>query len=172
MGSREAGSTKIPRKEKTIYSVGTGTKTAEELLALLRHYGIEQAVDVRSYPVSRFDQFRRENLEPFLAASGIDYTWMGSLLGGYRKGGYETHMLTDDFAQGIQELEDLAVQAPTAFFCAETVPWKCHRRFIGRVLRERGWKVVHIITEKNTWSPREEDAEPKLFEPADPEEHR
>jgi len=28
--------------------------------------------------------------------------------------------------------------------------------------------VVHIITEKNVWKPREEDAEPQLFEPAPP----
>ncbi len=150
---------------KIIYSAGTGTKTAEEFLALLRHYGIEQAVDVRSYPVSRFDQFRRENLEPFLEAGGISYAWMGPLLGGYRKGGYEDHMETDDFARGLRELEALAAQVPTVFFCAETVPWKCHRRFIGRALHERGWHVAHIITEKNVWKPREEDAEPQLFEP-------
>jgi len=153
---------------KTIYSVGTGTKTADEFLALLRHYGIEQAVDVRSYPVSRFDQFRRESLEPFLVAGGINYTWMGPQLGGYRKGGYEAHMQTSEFAQGLQELEALAAQAPTVFLCAETVPWKCHRRFIGHALQKRGWKVVHIITEKNVWKPREEDAEPQMFEPAPP----
>ncbi len=152
---------------KTVFSAGTGTRTAAEFLSLLQHYGIEQAVDVRSYPVSRFDHFRRENLEPFLIAAGISYTWMGPLLGGYRKGGYEAHMQTEDFARGIRELEALAALAPTLFFCAETVPWKCHRRYIGRALRERGWKVVHIITEKNVWNPREEDAEPHLFEPSD-----
>lgn len=150
-------------QSKTIFSVGTGTRTAEEFLELLRHYGIVQAVDVRSYPVSRFDHFRRENLEPFLNDAGIAYTWMGPLLGGYRKGGYEAHMQTEDFRQGIRELEHLASRAPTVFFCAETVPWKCHRRYIGRVLQSQGWRVVHIITEKNVWHPREEDAEPHLF---------
>jgi len=121
---------------KTIYSVGTGTNTADEFLSLLRHYGIEQAVDVRSYPASRFDRFRRENLEPFLVAAGISYTWMGPQLGGYRKGGYEAHMQSDDFKRGLEELEALSAQTPTVFFCAETVPWKCHRRFIGQALHE------------------------------------
>ncbi len=160
-----------PEDHRTIYSAGTGTKAAEEFLALLRHYGIEQAADVRSYPVSRFAQFRRENLEPFLNRNGIEYTWMGSRLGGYRKRGYEAHMRTPAFAKGIEELEELASRAPTVFFCAETVPWKCHRRFIGRALQERGWKVVHVITEKDVWKPRAEDSEPALFE-AEPEHSR
>ncbi len=142
-----------PRK---IFTVGTGTRTAEEFVALLHHYGVEQAVDVRSYPVSRFPHFRREELEPFLEASGIHYLWMGPLLGGYRKGGYESYTKSEGFLRGLALLEETAEERPTAIFCAETVPWKCHRRYIGFVLAERGWEVVHIISETNVWRPRSE----------------
>jgi uncharacterized protein (DUF488 family) len=41
-------------------------------------------------------------------------------------------------------LETLAAERPTAVLCAETVPWRCHRRLIADALLARGWEVVHL----------------------------
>jgi uncharacterized protein (DUF488 family) len=47
----------------------------------------------------------------------------------------------------------MAAQAPTAFVCAERLPWKCHRRHIAQALAARGWDVRHIIEEDRLWHP-------------------
>lgn len=127
-----------------IYTLGTSTRTLEEFLDLLRDHGIRTAVDVRRFPTSRFSHFTREALEASLRREGIGYLWLGDLLGGYRKGGYEAYMATEDFERGLSRLKAIAQEGTTAFFCSERFPWRCHRRFIALRLREEGWEVVDL----------------------------
>ncbi|MGH2375556.1 MAG: DUF488 family protein [bacterium] len=68
-----------------------------------------------------------------------------TLLGGFRKGGYETHMQTPLFQRGLDEREGLIRERRGAILCSESLPWRCHRRFIARALAARGWRVLHII---------------------------
>jgi uncharacterized protein (DUF488 family) len=35
-----------------------------------------------------------------------------------------------EFRVALDRLIALATEAPTALFCAEAVPWRCHRRLI------------------------------------------
>ncbi len=56
-----------------IYSLGTSNRSKEAFLEILKHYGTDLVVDVRSYPTSRFEHFKREALERFLDKAGIDY---------------------------------------------------------------------------------------------------
>lgn len=145
------------RPQRTVYTLGTSTRSREEFLSLLAEWGITRVCDVRSFPVSRrYPHFARETLSSYLRENGLDYRWLGDLLGGYRKGGYRAYMETPEFGQGIEELEMLAGEAPTAIVCAEMFPWKCHRRFIAAILRERGWKVIHILDTRREWIPREQ----------------
>jgi uncharacterized protein (DUF488 family) len=145
----------------TIYTIGTSNRSLQEFLAALEAFCIATAVDVRSFPTSRrYEHFKREALGEALAAAGIRYVWMGDRLGGYREGGYQAHMRTEAFAGGISGLEALASEAPTAFFCAEKLPPRCHRRFISGELEARGWEVVHILDPASTWRPEET---PTLF---------
>ena len=137
--------------EKIIFTLGTSTRTQEEFVALLRHYAIEMVVDVRSFPTSKFLYFRKEALSLSLGEEGIGYFYSGKELGGYRKGGYEAYTQTFDYLHGVELLERLASRCQCAVLCAERLPWRCHRRFIGRSLKERGWKVVHIIDEGRVW---------------------
>lgn len=131
-----------------IYSIGHSTRKLEELVAVLRHYGIERVVDIRHFPASRHNpQFNREELERALPEAGIEYRWLVEL-GGYRTGGYLAHMATAEFAAGLAELERLARERTTAFMCAEIKWFQCHRRRVADALVERGWQVVHIFTEK------------------------
>jgi len=139
-----------------VYTVGSGTRTLEEFLDLLRLLGIELLVDVRHFPGSRrFPHFGREALAAALADAGIGYVWLGEDLGGYRPGGYERHMETQAFERGLTRLEDLARAHTVAVMCAERLPWRCHRRFIADRLVARGWNVVHAIDARHAWRPRE-----------------
>ncbi len=139
----------------TVYTIGTGNRSLREFIAALEAFGITTAVDVRSFPTSRHQHFKREALSGALAAAGIRYAWMGDRLGGYREGGYRAHMRTGEFAAGVDGLEELASEALTAFFCAERLPPRCHRRFISGELEARGWEVVHILDASSTWRPEE-----------------
>jgi uncharacterized protein (DUF488 family) len=44
--------------------------------------------------------------------------------------GYADHMNTAEFARGYDPLTSLARESRTAFMCAETLWWRCHRRLI------------------------------------------
>jgi len=143
-----------PRHRPAIFSLGTGTRSWEEFVGVLMAYGIEAVADVRSLPASRrFPHFQRDEMQQRLPQAGIEYHYLGRDLGGYRKGGYEAHTLTDEFARGVDELESLARAHRTAFFCAERAPWECHRRYIGAELAARGWHVIHIVDAGRTWEP-------------------
>jgi uncharacterized protein (DUF488 family) len=147
-----------------IYSLGTSTRNMKEFLDILKLKDITQVCDVRSFPTSkRYPHFSSRPLAASLREAGISYTWLGEDLGGYRKGGYESHMDTPGFLKGLEELEAIASAAPTAFICAELLPWKCHRRFIAGALQTRGWKVVHIIDATRDWVPQSREENLPLF---------
>ena len=139
---------------KLIYTLGTSTRSSGEFISLLRRHGIDTVVDVRKFPKSRFEGSCEERLSDLLSEAGIDYINMGRQLGGYRKGGYEAFTTTAEFQEGVRDLEKVAQRKMVAIFCAERLPWRCHRRFIGFELESRGWQVVHIIEEKRYWQPR------------------
>ena len=125
----------------------------EEFVALLKHLGVEIVVDVRRFPTSKFEHFRKEELARSLPEMGIDYLYLGKELGGYRKGGYQSFLATEEFKRGLERLEKLAREGKTAVICAERLPWRCHRRFIGMELERRGWQVIHVIDQKRSWIP-------------------
>jgi uncharacterized protein (DUF488 family) len=112
---------------------------------------IEMIIDVRSFPTSKFPHFKKEALAESLAEKGLGYLFLGKELGGYRKGGYEAYTQTHDYLRSMELLERMASRCLCAIFCAERLPWRCHRRFIGRSMQERGWKVSHIIEEGKVW---------------------
>jgi len=137
----------------TIYTLGTGTRGREEFINLLKIYKIKLVVDVRRFPTSKWEHFKKENLQKFLKKEDIGYLYLGRELGGYRRGGYQEHLQSSLFKQGIDRLEEVASRIPTAVVCAEKLPWRCHRRFIGEELTKRGWQVIHIIDKKRVWEP-------------------
>lgn len=135
-----------------IYTVGTSTRSREEFLALLRGHGIRAVLDVRRFPTSqRYPHFSRACLASWLAGCGIAYHYLGDVLGGYRRGGYEAYTATPAFGQGLQQVMVLAARVPAAVVCCERLPWKCHRRFIARRLAALGWLVIHILDAQNTY---------------------
>lgn len=139
--------------DKFVYTLGTGTRALDEFIGLLICHNIEVVVDVRRFPTSRFEHFRREKLERLLPEAGIDYVYMGEELGGYRRGGYESFTATPQFQASIGRLEVVAHQKRTAVICAERFPWRCHRRFVALELEKRGWRISHIIDRGREWRP-------------------
>ena len=117
---------------------------------LLWSLNVEVVVDVRRFPTSRFDHFKREELSRLLKGEGFSYVYLGEELGGYRRGGYEAYL----GRQGLEKLEELARQMRVVVLCAERLPWRCHRRFIGQELGRDGFWVEHVIDEKRRWVPR------------------
>lgn len=125
-------------------------------MGILHSYAILRVADVRRFPTSRLVHFRKENLEAALRARGFQYFYLGDELGGYRRGGYGAYMESREFGHGIEALISLAEEETTVFVCAERLPWKCHRRFIGEVLERKGWQVVHLIERGRTWAGRQD----------------
>ena len=143
-----------------VWSVGHGTRPVAELVAVLNESGIKLLADVRSIPGSRrHPQFGRAELTSSLADAGIEYVHLRGL-GGRRDAvpdsphvalkvdafrGYADHMASTEFAADVERLEALARQKPTAFMCAETLWWQCHRRMLSDHLTIDGWSVVHLF---------------------------
>lgn len=139
---------------KKIYTLGTGLRSLEDFIEIISSYSIEAVIDVRSFPRSKLEHFRRENLESLLKQEASEYHFLGKELGGYRRGGYEKYTQTRDFEIGINRLETIASQKISVIICAERFPWKCHRRFIARALHKKEWQVVHIIDKGKVWIPK------------------
>ena len=133
----------------TIYTVGHSNHEPQQFVALLRQHGIEQIVDVRSSPYSRYvPQANRPSLALTLQEAGITYHWLGDRLGG-KPGGqvadYDELRAGAPFQQGLTELLAMAGQARTAIMCAEGDHRHCHRhRLITPALLEREALVIHI----------------------------
>ena len=145
----------------TLYTIGHGTRSAEELIVVLREAGVDGVIDVRRFPGSRrHPHFAREALERSLPSAGVGYEWWETL-GGRRssKGGssrhsalrvvafrgYADHMDTNEFRASLARLEAAARSRRLAIMCAETLWWRCHRRMIADALTLDGIEVVHLV---------------------------
>jgi len=129
---------------QAIYSVGHSNRSLKEFIALLKEYGVELVVDVRRFPTSKWEWFRGDRLKGELEKNGLGYMYLGSQLGGFRKGGYLKHMGTQDFREGVEKILKLAEKSRIAIMCAEKIVYRCHRRHISRYLQQRGVRVIHI----------------------------
>jgi uncharacterized protein (DUF488 family) len=139
---------------KKIFTLGTDRRSEEDFIEILLAYNIQSLIDVRSFPTSKIQTFRKGTLENLLRREGIEYHFLGTELGGFRKGGYISYIITDDFSSGIDLIENIAIIKPSVIICAERFPWKCHRKWIARELHKRGWQVEHIIDKGKVWIPK------------------
>jgi uncharacterized protein (DUF488 family) len=146
-----------------VRTIGHGTRTTDELAALLRLAGVTTLIDVRRYPLGRRQpHLSREALAEALPAQGIGYEWWGEALGGRRSpspgatartgwrnpafAGYAEYMATAEFRAALAELEERARSGEAvAIMCAETVWWRCHRRLIADALVRDGLDVEHLL---------------------------
>jgi uncharacterized protein (DUF488 family) len=142
-----------------LWSVGHSTQSFDAFLGLLRAHAIELVADIRTVPKSRrHPHFRTEQLAATLPAEGIAYRHLARL-GGWRRAapdsvngawrnasfrGYADYALTEEFAEGLQELAELATGQRTAMMCSEALWWRCHRRLVADRVVAEGGRVWHI----------------------------
>lgn len=146
---------------QTVFTIGHSTRELAEFIHLLKAYGVTKIADVRTVPRSRHNpQFNRETLSDALKIASIGYVHFQGL-GGLRHArvdsinmawrnasfrGFADHMQTDEFAENLERLIDLAKEEHIALMCAEAVPWRCHRSLIADALTVRGIPVEHIMS--------------------------
>lgn len=133
------------KKKLQIWTIGHSNRSIDTFLELLGEHGIQVLVDARSFPTSKIEHFKREEMERWLPEHGIEYVWLGKELGGYRRGGYKRHIRTKLFREGIKQLLEIAKAKCTCIMCMEVKPKYCHRRFISAHLERKDVKVIHII---------------------------
>jgi uncharacterized protein (DUF488 family) len=142
-------------------TIGHSTHSLKEFIALLKHYGVEHLVDIRTIPRSSYNpQFNEEKLMSSLNKKGIHYTHMAGL-GGLRRAyadsinigwhniyfrGYADYMQTKEFAKSVEELIEIARKTQVAIMCAEALPWRCHRSLISDALLLRKISVEDIFS--------------------------
>ena len=136
--------------ENTIWTIGHSNRSQKAILEMLKEHKIEVLVDIRRFPTSKVEHFKREAMEQWLPEQGIEYVWLGEELGGYRHGGYKAYMKTKPFKNGIKRLSEIAKQKRTCIMCMEPNPKYCHRRFISSYLESENVKAVHIIAKGQT----------------------
>lgn len=128
----------------TVYHIGYAGLSISRFIELLKENNIEVLVDVRSFPTSKNPDFKGESLKTSLVNHGVKYVWLGNLLGGYRKEGYEEYMKTKSFREGLEELIKLSKNFKACILCLEKHQKHCHRRYIIRELEKKGYKVIDI----------------------------
>ena len=143
-----------------IWTIGHGTRSIDEFIAVLRDANVVTLADIRTYPGSRrHPQFGQAALRTSLSAAGIAYMHLRAL-GGRRKPrpdsphtalrmdafrGYADHMASPDFQREVGQLIAVATATRTAYMCAETLWWRCHRRMLSDLLTVADWEVIHLL---------------------------
>jgi len=146
-----------------VCTIGHSNRPLDTFLDLLRANQIVHVLDVRTVPRSRHNpQFNRDALPVSLGAVDIAYTHVPGL-GGLRHAradsanagwhnlsfrGYADYMQSQEFADHVEWVADLARSERCVLMCAEAVPWRCHRSMIGDALLVRGIRVEDIIGAK------------------------
>ena len=142
-----------------ILTVGHSNHPPETFISLLVRHGIDEVVDVRSAPYSRYTpHFNHDPLQSALDTIGIAYTYLGGELGGrpadrscYDADGrvqYDRVAETDLFDDGIRRIIRTADERRVALLCTEKEPLECHRTLlVARALADRAVAVAHILAD-------------------------
>jgi uncharacterized protein (DUF488 family) len=143
--------------EQPILTIGYGLRPVEQIVGLVRHYGVKYVGDVRSVPYSRRrPEFSRDALERTLRDHQIRYVFLGDTLGGrpedptcYNGAGhvdYDRCRSNASFVAGIDRVVTAYWEGhPLALLCSEGRPEDCHRsKLLAEMLVERGVAVSHI----------------------------
>ncbi len=143
--------------QKLLYTIGHGSRRIDDFLQILKNFGIEYLIDVRSLPFSKFNpQYNQNELQFTLERNQIKYVFMGENLGGRPKDkscydyegkvDYEKVKSKAFFINGIDRLKTAYKKdIKVVIMCSESNPCDCHRsKLIGRVLENDHIIIKHI----------------------------
>ena len=144
-----------------VSTIGHSTRTISAFIEIIKVYGIENVVDIRTIPQSRYNpQFNEDTIRESLKGVNIGYLHMKGL-GGLRHAlkyslntgwenasfrGFADYMQSEDFKEILDKLIEIAEKWTTVIMCAEAVPWRCHRSLVADALCIRGVHVKHIMS--------------------------
>lgn len=149
------------------YTIGHSTRKLEEFIDIIKSYGIDCVMDVRSCPHGSNNynrQYDRDSLEIKIKQSGINYIYMGEQLGKKRienealdadgKADFDKIMECSTFKKGINRIvEGIKRGHKIVLMCSERNPFNCHRSILlGYALMKNGVTMEHIIDEKKSKS--------------------
>ena len=145
--------------QSQVFTIGHSNHSAEAFLTLLQRHRVDEVVDVRSAPYSRYTPcFNHGVLSEALDEAGINYVFLGGELGGrpadrscYDADGrvrYDLLAKTDLFDDGIRLVTRHADERRVCLMCSEKDPLDCHRTLlVARALVELGLAVEHILAD-------------------------
>lgn len=149
-------------------TIGHSTRELDEFVDMLRQAGVEQVIDVRSFPRSRANpDYNIDRLPADLARVQMGYRHDPDL--GGRRGrqagvddavnalwrvrsfhNYADYALGETFGAAFDVLLRLGQERRLALMCAEAVWWRCHRRIITDYLLLNGCPVEHLMGPRQT----------------------
>ena len=155
-----------------LITVGHSNRSLPELIDLLKTSNDSYVVDIRSTPHStRFPHFNQLQLEKSLQSTGIDYLYLGDLLGGqpgldqdlasakWTQGRLDPHLISSlrrsqRWKHGVEVLaslvRDRASNGQTGcLLCSEADPARCHRSIVALELETKlpDLRVSHLISQ-------------------------
>lgn len=142
--------------QQSLFTIGYGARTLEELIAALKANRIEYLIDVRTAPYSKFKpDFSKDLLQYHIERAGIRYLFMGDTLGGQPKEpachtdgkvDYDKVRVQPFFQKGLERLRKAFEQrCRVALMCSEGRPEQCHRsKLIGEALAAASIPIWHI----------------------------
>lgn len=164
MNAAVASHHRLSTEEMLIFTIGHSNRSIEEFISLLKENHISRVLDIRSIPKSRHNpQFAQDALADALHGAEIEYSYLPAL-GGRRRPrkdsvndawrnvsfrGYADYMQSQEFAEGLESVIELAQKERCVLMCAEAVPWRCHRSMVADALLIRGFSVEDIIGTKS-----------------------
>ena len=132
----------------TIWTIGHGRHDFAFFLELLRQYGVEFVIDVRSFARSRWPHFNGMVLRELLRDNGIGYEHIPET-GGKNK------PQPEDVEWGVNRIIEVASDLQTVIMCSESKPLSghkipranCHRvGMLAPLPRAKGVeRIIHIL---------------------------
>jgi len=145
-----------------IYTIGHSTHHVDYFLELLREYGVNCVIDVRSVAASSYNpQYNEEPIKNFLKNNKITYLHFAEefgarrtdpdLLGEKGKVDFEKVRNAWSFQNGLKMVwQGIKKGDVMAIMCSESEPLDCHRFSMVSVgLEDDGFEVKHILKNKS-----------------------
>lgn len=139
-----------------LYSIGHSNQSLDEFFELLKAFGVNCVIDVRSVPASKYSpQFNQDGLRCFLKTHGVQYLHFGEEFGARRTDcldengqvDFEKAVETPLFQRGVERvLKGLEKGFCIALMCSEADPLECHRfSMVSRFFHNHGVEICHIL---------------------------
>lgn len=143
----------------TLYTIGSGKKSARDFFTLLQQNGVRRLIDIRLNNTSQLAGYtKKPDLEYFLdAIAGIGYLHLTefapteSLMDAYKTKKLGWPEYENEYARLLADRQSLSKTDPALFvgaclLCSEPTASRCHRRLLAERLAALipGLKIVHL----------------------------